>query len=175
MRNFLSAFQREDRAAAVIEVAILLPMLIGMMIAVLQVGLYLQAQNAVRGVGGEISRLMAVESQKNNQLSNRQIEDMALGIAVSQPYGLKSDLLDIDVSNDTTQDIDRVRKIDLAMSYEVPNILGFAKWGVLTIDLTKQAFVPWDDDFDGTSGDDVADGGDGTAEPDPGTGVDLGL
>lgn len=142
MKQFLARLQQDIRGVTAIETAILLPVLITMLIGVLQIGLYLQAQNAVRSVGGEMSRFMAVESQKHNQVTNQQIRDTALGIAVSPPYILKSSQLDIEVADSTTQNIDRVRQIDVTMTYSVPNILGFADWGVMNIDYTRKAFIP---------------------------------
>ncbi|WP_066556313.1 TadE/TadG family type IV pilus assembly protein [Croceicoccus bisphenolivorans] len=177
MNTFLNRLKNDERGVSIIEVAFLLPVLIGMMISVLQVGLYLQAQNAVRGVAGEISRFMAVESQKRNSLTPSQMEDAALSIAVTPPYILQISQLTIDVSESATQDIDRVRKMDVNMNYTVPNILGFADWGVLEIDYTRQLFIPEDlVREDSTDTTDTGDGtGDGTTDgTDPGTGTDTG-
>lgn len=145
MKEFFARLRRDERGVSVIELAFLLPVLITMLISVLQIGLYLQAQNAVRGVAGEMSRAMAVESQKQNQLTNRQIEDMALAVAVSPPYILNSSQLDVTVADSASQNIDRVRKIDVNLNYTVPNLLGFAKWGILDVVYTKQVFVSYTD------------------------------
>lgn len=142
MQNLIKTFVRDENGTTVIEVAILLPALLTMLIGVFQAGLYLQSQNAVRGVAGEMSRYMAVEAQKKNYLNNDQIETKAFGIAVSAPYVLKSDGLEITVTDEETQSMDRVRKIDLRMQYEVPNILGFAKLDILNLDYTRSVFVP---------------------------------
>ncbi|HEX2794114.1 MAG TPA: TadE/TadG family type IV pilus assembly protein [Croceicoccus sp.] len=173
MKGLLVNLHRDERGVSVIETAFLLPVLITMLISVLQVGLYLQAQNAVRGVAGEMSRAMAVESQKQNQLSNRQIEDMALAVAVSPPYVLKSSQLEVTVDDSTTQDIDRVRKIDINMNYTVPNLLGFAKWGVLDIIYTRQVFVPYADPMP-ESGTEEDTTGETTGDTGGDTGGDLG-
>lgn len=144
MMMLLHRLHRDESAVSVVETAFLLPVLIGMLISVLQVGLYLQAQNAVRGVGGEISRYMAVESQKRSALCPGQIEDRALGIAITAPYALKSDQIEIAVTDSAVQNIDRVRQMDVNVDYTVPNIMGFAKWGLLDIDYTRQIFIPTD-------------------------------
>ena len=142
MKRFLERFLRDSGGATIIEVAILLPTLLTMMIGVFQVGLYLQAQNAVRGIASEMSRYMTVESQKNNTLSNDQIRTKALALAISAPYLLKSDNLDIEVSNEATQSMDRVSKVNLDMTYDVPNLLGFADLDILTLDYTRSVFLP---------------------------------
>ncbi len=172
MKKILASLHRDERGVTVIETAFLLPVLIGMLISVLQVGLYLQAQNAVRGVAGEMSRAMTVESQKQNQLSNEQIEEMALAVAVSPPYILRSSQLDVDVSDSPAQNIDRVRKIDISMDYTVPNILGFAEWGVLDIVYKRQVFVPYADPMAGSE--DGSGGETGGTGDTGGTGGDLG-
>lgn len=142
MMRFLFRLYRDERGVSVIETAFLLPVLIGMLISVIQIGLYLQAQNAVRSVAGEMSRFMAIESQKQNRLTMRQIEDKALAVAVSPPYILKSSQIEITAANSTTQDIDRVQKVDINIDYSVPNIMGFSKWGILEIAYKRQIFVP---------------------------------
>lgn len=164
----LKRFRHDENGATIIEMAILFPFLVTMLIGVFQAGLYLQAQNSVRSLAGEMSRFMAVEAQKNNILTDSQIETKALGLAVSAPYLLQSDALEINVQDSATQNMDRVRKIDLQMIYEVPSFLGLSDVGVLTLDYTRTLFVPApevpDEEADGT------DGGDGTAEPDIGIG-----
>lgn len=170
MFKFLRRVRRDESGATIIEMAVLLPVLLTMLIGIMQAGLYLQAQNAIRGVAGEMSRFMTVESQRDNHLSDDQIRIKAMDIASSPPYMLRLDDLDIRVENETTQSMDRVRKINLAMSYNIPNVLGFDKIDMLTLNYTRSVFVPGADLPDpdaGTGGTDTGTGGTG--------GTDLGF
>lgn len=178
MRKIVTKFAREDDGAAIIEAAILLPALITLLIGVFQVGLYMQAQNAVRGLSGEMSRYMAVEAQKGNVLTDDQIRNQALGLAVTAPYMLDSDNLEVFVENEETQSINRVRKIDVRMNYDVPSLLGFEDIKILTLDYTRSVFIPGPEIVEETDGGDgttdggttdggTTDGGDGTVDPTP--------
>jgi len=132
----------DESGAAVIEFAILAPLLFILLIMVLQVGFYMQAQNALRGISGDMSRQMMIEFQKDKQPTNDQIRTIALAMADNTPYMLKTDRLDITVADAATQPIGRVRQIELTVSYDVPNFLGFADVGILSLDLTRSLFVP---------------------------------
>jgi len=142
MRYLLSRFRSDETGTTVIEVAILLPALLAMLIGVMQVGWYLQAQNAVRGVAGEMSRFITVESQKSNSLSDDQIRAKAITVAVSPPYMLISDGFDVEVNDSATQDLNRVRRVDLEFIYDVPSVLGFNGVDMLTLRYTRSVFIP---------------------------------
>ncbi|AKM09989.1 TadE/TadG family type IV pilus assembly protein [Croceicoccus naphthovorans] len=171
-QGFLNRWRKDETGTTIIEVAILFPVLISMLIGVFQVGLYLQAQNSVRSLAGEMSRYMAVEAQKNNVLTDSQIEIKAFTLAVTAPYMLQADRLQVYIDDSPTQDMDRVRKIDVNMIYDVPSLLGFSKVPVLTLDYTRTVFVPAppppEDEAVGTG--DGTDGGvDGTPDNPIGT------
>lgn len=142
MKKHLKTLHTDESGSTIIEMAVLLPVLITMLIGVFQAGIYLQAQNAVRGVAGEMSRYMAVEAQKANFLTDEQIETKAMTVAVSAPYMLQTNDLQIFVENEETQSMDRVRKIDLRMIYDVPNFLGFTNVPLLRLEYTRSVFVP---------------------------------
>lgn len=144
MRSLGRMFRRDERGSTLVESAFLLPVFILMLIGVVQASLYVQAQNALRGISGEIGRYMVIQAEKNNDvgLTNEQIETEALAVAITAPYLLRSEDLQIDISDSTTQDIERVRKIDIKFTYEVPDLLGFANIAPLTLEYTRELFVP---------------------------------
>lgn len=142
MRRFLARFHADRSALAAIEMAILAPVIIGMLLGLFQIGLYLQAQNALRGVGGDISRSITVEFQKGNLLNNDQIRQFAFAEASGAPYLLDTERLDVVVEDEAIQGINRVSKKYVTVSYEVPNIVGLFKTGPLELDLKRVVFVP---------------------------------
>lgn len=142
MIRFLRKFRKDASAASAVEMAVLAPALIAMMFGTLQIGLYFQAQNALRGLVGDIGRKIAVEYQKDNHISTDQMETLAIAQAITAPYMLSATDLDIDVGIDDTQDLARVKKIDINVVYDVPNIMGFSGIDVLTLDIDKTVFIP---------------------------------
>lgn len=145
MKTALDIFRKDEDGSTIVEAAILLPLIITMLVGVFQAGTYLQAQNAVRSLSGEMSRYMAIEAQKNNYLTNEQIEVKAYSLAVTAPYMLQSSDLEVYVNDEETQSMDRVRKVDVNLVYEVPNYIGIIDIPILTLDYTRSVFLPGPD------------------------------
>ncbi len=141
IRQFLRRIHHDQRGAAVIEFAILGPALIAMLLGVMQVGLYMQAQNALSSVAGDMSRYMSVEYQKDNEITNTQLEALAYTRAVSAPYLLNGSRVGTTATNATSQPIANVREIELTLTYQVPNVLAFATMGPMQLSYKKSIFV----------------------------------
>lgn len=139
--QFLQRLHRDQRGATVIEFAILGPALIAMLLGVMQVGLYMQAQNALSSVAGDMSRYMSVEYQKDNEISNTQLENLAYTRAISAPYLLKGSRVSTTATNAAAQPIANVREIELTLTYQVPNVMAFATMGPMELSYTKSIFV----------------------------------
>ena len=140
-RQFLKRLCRDQRGATVIEFAILGPALIMMLLGVMQVGLYMQAQNALSGVAGDMSRYMSVEYQKDNEISNTQLENLAYTRAISTPYLLNGSRVGATATNAAVQPIANVREIELTLTYQVPNVMAFATMGPMQLSYKKSIFV----------------------------------
>ncbi len=141
IQQFARRLHRDERGATVIEFAILGPALIAMLLGVMQVGLYMQAQNALSSVAGDMSRYMSVEYQKDNEITNAQLEALAYTRAVSAPYLLNGSRVGTTATNATLQPIANVREIELTLTYQVPNVMAFATMGPMQLSYTKSIFV----------------------------------
>ena len=141
MLRALTRLRRDQRAIATIETAMLFPLLLVLLIGIMQAGWYMQSQNALRGVTGDISRSLAVEYQKANYLTNTQIQALAYQTAIDSPYMMQSDRLDVTVEDAETQPFSGVREIEITMSYDVPSILGVVDVDALTLNYTREIFV----------------------------------
>lgn len=140
-RHFLKRLYRDQHGATVIEFAILGPALIVMLLGVMQVGLYMQAQNALSSIAGDMSRYMSVEYQKDNEISNTQLENLAYTRAISAPYLLNGSRVGTTATNAAVQPIANVREIELTLTYQVPNVMAFATMGPMQLSYTKSIFV----------------------------------
>src|SRR3546814_6664734 len=69
---------RDDSGATIIEFALLGPIVLGLMIAVIQIGLAMQSYNAVRSVTAETARFALVAYQQGNDPTNATIRTQAL-------------------------------------------------------------------------------------------------
>ena len=136
---------RDTRGAVIIEFAILGPLVIGLMIAVFQIGLGMQAYNSMRSVAGETARFAVVEFQQGETaatLTTDDIEDQAITIATSSPYNL-GDSVDIEVNDAPVaeQTIVGARKIEMTITYTVPLVLPFFDWTSPTLTHSRPIYV----------------------------------
>ena len=138
---FLKRFGHDERGASAIEFAILAPALIAMLLGVMQVGLYMQAQNALSSVAGDLSRYISVEYQKDNKITNTQLETLAYARATGAPYLLDGARLGTTATDSTTQSIANVREIELQLNYQVPSVMAFASMGPMKLSYKKSIFV----------------------------------
>ena len=132
---------RADDGATIVEFALLGPMVIGMMIAVLQLGMAMQSYNAVRSVTAETARYALVEYQKGNDVNNATIEATALDLADGAPYLLMRQDLTVSVADAGVQRVNGARELTVDVSYRVPNILPFFDWTRPTVTHARPIFL----------------------------------
>lgn len=138
--KLLRALSRNVRGAALVEFALLAPIIFALMFGVLQVGFHMFAYNAVRSVASDTARYTIVEYQKQDKVTVTQIEGQAVAFAVSAPYGLDNDNLDATVTQPVT-DIAGTTKFMLTLTYVPANMLGFFGIGSPTITVTRPIYV----------------------------------
>lgn len=134
------AFLRDTRGAALVEFAILAPIIFALMFGVLQVGFHMFAYNAVRSVASDTARYTIVEYQKDDPITITQIENQAEAYAVNAPYDLDGAKLTATATKPVT-DIAGTTKFMLTLTYVPANMLGFFNIGSPTITVTRPIYV----------------------------------
>ncbi|WP_379546722.1 TadE family protein [Qipengyuania sp. DSG2-2] len=124
-----------------IEFALIGPVVIGLMLGVLQVGVALQNYNAVRSAAADAARYAVVQYQAGNTPSDAQIETEAESIATSSPYFLKSDRLVLDVDQEATQSIAGAIEMTISATYTPELILPFFSWKAPAMTYERPIFV----------------------------------
>lgn len=132
----------DDRSgSAIIEFAILAPMIFAMLFGVIQVGLQMWSYNSLRSIVADTARYTMVEYQKSNQLTTDQIESKATAIAVNSPYDFNiDDIGTLDVTNPAS-DIAGMTEFQLTMSYTPPTVLDFTGIRAPTLTITRPIYV----------------------------------
>jgi Flp pilus assembly pilin Flp len=120
--NFLRRLRSDVTGATLLEFALLAPVLISMMIGVLQVGVWVQAYNAVRNIVNDTTRFAMVEYQRGNKISDEAIENRALELAGSGKYNLDESLFLPKVSTKSTE-VNGIKQRKLAISYRAPEFM----------------------------------------------------
>lgn len=132
--------KHESDGSVLVEFAILAPVLFAMLLGILTVGLHTFSRNALNSVASDAARYTVVEYQKQNKLSNEQIENKAIAVAVNAPYGLDIDRLDPTLTRPAT-DITGTIRFKLDLTYTPYNPLEFAGIGSPTITATRYFYV----------------------------------
>lgn len=125
MTTVLGKIRSDQRGAALVEFAIISPLLIAMLLGVVQVGLWIQAYNAVRNVVNDTTRFATVEYQRGNKISDEAIENRAAQIAVSGKYNLDAGLVIPKVTVKTAQ-VNGIKQRRLVISYQAPEFMPLA-------------------------------------------------
>lgn len=134
------SIRSDERGAALIEFAMLAPIIIGMMIGVVQVGVALQAKNALRGVASDTARYAVIEYMKKNEITDAQIETQAETIARDAPYMLLSNV-DATVADVATPRVDGTFEKTLTITYEPPAFIPFFDWTSQRLSFSRPIFL----------------------------------
>lgn len=131
---------RDNRGAAVVEFALIAPLLLGLVLGVFQIGLYANNYSAVRSAVSDASRYAVVEYQKDNAITITEMRTAVYSRAVSAPYSLDGERLDVDVS-EVSSEIGDARKFNISVVYAPDNFLGSLGMGALDISYARPVYV----------------------------------
>lgn len=132
---------RDESGATIIEFALLGPIVMGLMIGVIQIGLAMQSYNAIRSVTAETARFALVEYQQGNEPTNAEIRTQALGIADGPPYLLDPNDLTITVNDATVQRVNGAKELTVSVAYRTPTVLPFFDWVSPTVTHVRPIFL----------------------------------
>jgi Flp pilus assembly protein TadG len=139
--RFMRRLRANDRGASAIEFALLAPVFLGLMMGVVEVGLYMQNYNAVRSLAGDASRFAAVEYQKNNTITEDVLEANIKAMGVALPYNLLASQLTVTVTEVTPARVDGAREFDMDIDYALPDIIGGTTIDNFTVSYSRPLFV----------------------------------
>lgn len=133
--------RQAEEGTPAIEFALLAPLFFVMLFGVLQIGLWMHAYNALRGVTADVSRHVLVESQKANPISDEQIRLYGTATAVQAPYLLASDRVTVGVTAAAEQRVTGARELRFSISYVVPGVLEIINLPEVTVSFSRPIFI----------------------------------
>lgn len=136
----LAALLRDARGAAAVEFAILAPIIFGLMLGVLQLGLHMHNFNAIRAVATDTARYTIVEYQKGNKLTDEQIKTKAIALAVNAPYLLDSENLTVNMTRPVTDVVGTIR-MNVEVIYTPTGMLSVLGVGSPTMKFNRPIYV----------------------------------
>lgn len=141
MRRLLGKLRRNRDGSVIIEFALIGPVLIGMFMGVLQLGIGMQNYNALRGISADVARYAVVNYQTANRLTTSQLEDYANGLATHAPYGLVRSRFDASIAAAQVQRVAGATEYTLTMTYEIPTMLAIFGMADIPITYSRPIFV----------------------------------
>jgi Flp pilus assembly protein TadG len=141
MSRVLRCLVSDTRGSVAVEFGLLGPLMIGMLLAVLQIGIGMHSYNALRAISGDVARYAVVQYQTNNNLSNTQLRDYARSVATRTPYGLDETAITINVSDAGTQRVADAKELELEIVYQVPSLLTIMGIDSPSINFTRPIFL----------------------------------
>lgn len=128
------------RGAAIVEFAILAPLIFAMLFGALQAGIQMWCYNSLRSVAADTARYTMVEYQKQTPASINQIESKATAIGVNSPYDFNIDRFDAQVDNPASE-IAGMTKFTLTVTYTPSSILDFTGLRAPTMSISRPIYV----------------------------------
>lgn len=140
-RRSIRQLWRASDGSAIVEFAILGPVMLGMMFAVLQIGIGMQNYNALRGIAADTARYSVVNYQSGNKLSTTQLSTFARSTATRPPYGLIGSRLTATVELAGTQRVTGATELTVSLTYQVPTALSVLSMGDIPIQYSRPVFL----------------------------------
>ena len=141
MSRLFHRLHRDEQGVALVEFAILVPVIFGAFLGVLQVGIGMQNYNALRGISADVARYAVINYQTGNQLNTGQLEEYSTGLATAAPYGLNHDRFMAQVTVATTQRVAGARELSVRLTYNIPTFLGVFGIDEFPVVYTRPVFV----------------------------------
>ena len=137
----LGRLAASERGASAVEFALLAPVFFGLFLGVVEVGMYMQNNTAVRSLASDAARFAAVEYQKNNVLSADTLKTNIQAMGTASPYFLADARLTVTVTEVSPARVDGAREFDLDISYALPDVIHGITLDNFTINYSRPLFV----------------------------------
>lgn len=141
MRQVISSLRSNRDGSVIVEFALIGPVLIGMFLGVLQLGMGMQNYNALRGISADVARYAVVNYQTANRLSTNQLENYANGRATNAPYGLAQGRFTASITSATTQRVAGATEYTISLTYNVPSMMAIFGMEDIPLTFSRPIFV----------------------------------
>ncbi len=141
MRKLLTYLRKDQSGSVAVEFALVGPLLIGMLMGVLQIGVGMQNYNALRGISADVARYSVVNYQTANRLTVGQLQDYANGVAATPPYGLIRDRFTATIAPAANQRVTGATEYTITLDYDVPTMLSIIGIDEIPLSYSRPIFV----------------------------------
>ena len=139
-RIIIKNIRQSETGTAIVEFALLAPVIIGLMLGVIQIGMSMQSRSAMRDVVSETARYAMVEYQRQNAITNEALETYGETIARS-PQFLMNDTVDVTVDDASTLRVPGTFEKTMTITYTPRDIVPFFNFTSREMSYTRPIFL----------------------------------
>jgi Flp pilus assembly protein TadG len=139
--DLLTRLRRAESGSVAVEFALLGPLMFGLLLGVLQIGVGMHGYNALRGISSDVARYVVVNYQTDNKLSNSQLTDYARSVATTTPYSLTNNDVQVSIVDASTQRVAGAKELTFSITYTVPSFLQVIDIPGFDISYSRPIFV----------------------------------
>ena len=132
---------KDSRGSAAVEMALAGPLFLILLLGVFIAADYLQTHNALRSASSDTARQVIIAYQRDNDLTEAQIEEIARGVAVGVPYGLDTDQLAVRVTFDASPRVSNAQEIDVRYVYTMESFVPLVPMPAMNMTYERPVFV----------------------------------
>lgn len=132
---------KDVTGSAVVEFAILAPVVFGMIFGVIQVGTSMQSYNAMRGIASDTARYAVIEYQKKNEVTDAALKTYAENLAKAPPYLLRGTQPVITITPVASPRVSGTFEKTLVIKYTPPSYMPIVPIKPPELKFTRSIFV----------------------------------
>ena len=138
--HFFKRLRHDERGTAIIEFALLAPVVFGLCFGLIQIGISMQAYNSLRGVASDTARYAVVEYMNGDLVDDITIQNKAKAIARGAPYLLNSSVA-ATITPVANPRVHGTHEKTLLITYTPPTVLPFFDFTSKQMSYERPIFV----------------------------------
>lgn len=134
---------RDDRTGSVaVEFALLVPVLLGLMLGIMQIGIGMQNYNALRAISADTARYAVIDAQASMaRKTDAELKTWAENRATGPIYHLNGARLTVTVAPAATQRVPGANEKTITISYTISSMADFIGMRDMTIQYSRPIFL----------------------------------
>lgn len=142
MMQFFKRMENDQSGSVITEFAICAPVFLALLLGVFQVGIAVQAKNAMQSVIGEVGRNVAVGylNSETELFGEGQVELLLTNTATNAAYQLKSEYIAVDAVI-ADSDYADIKTLTMQITYDVPMFMPLGSMDSINLESSRTVYI----------------------------------
>lgn len=123
MRKMIGPLGRNEAGSTIVEFALLVPVVFGLIFGVIQVGTSMQSYNAMRAISADTARYATIQYMNKNIKTAAELEAYAEDLSNDPPYLLRGTSFDAMVTDVATPRVTGTFEKTIVVTYTPPSYM----------------------------------------------------